>query len=377
MITVLDDPFGAIRNRDVVFATRPMGILWLATGLVVQGREVITTLVDDLIVVENDRSIWKVNLANPPDVVAPFGNLGLMPDIGEPSGITVDANGDALVVNTQHRFMRVNLASPSDTTGDYGVLLNLGGPFANNEDARGIGIDGNGDVIVVTNQDRLFRFSAADPSLNTGIYGLIGQLLSVNQARAVAIDANGDAIVLVSGGHLSRWDLSDLTNRSGRYASLGQIAVLQAGADGWQGLAILANGHAIAIGDNGVVYEITFGGTNDTIQSVERLGTSRVRFAQPTRPEHHRPRGNQLRRVDRYRHAARVHVSRWESIRWRHRYGRGRRRLHGGCRWWMAGCRGQHPGQLSADSIAAESEQRRQRGAAGYGATEHRQRVIK
>ena len=273
VITVLDDPFGAIRNRDVVFRYAAYGDFVAGDGLVVQGREVLTTLVDDLIVSESDRSIWRINLADLTDVTAPFGNLGTVSVL--PVGIAIDANGDAITVS-QTRLFRVNLAAPADTTGDYGEIADITGHFQTGERSEGIAIDANGDAIVVTDDNFIYRLSVNDPTLDSGIYGQLGFITpapgNAGNTRGVAIDANGDAIVVYSGGSLRRVDLSDPTDISGRYGSLGDL-VGPEGASGWQGIAILSNGNVVTFDENAQVYVSTLGGTNDTIQSTVELET--------------------------------------------------------------------------------------------------------
>ena len=107
-------------------------------------------------------------------------------------------------------------------------------------------------MIVVTDNEKVYRFSAADTSLDSGIYGLLGRIFrapgNTGDSKAVAIDANGDAIVLFDDGTLKRVNLADPEDLTGRYTNLGEIrpGALQ-GNDSWQGIAILANGNGVTM----------------------------------------------------------------------------------------------------------------------------------
>ena len=181
ILTLDDDVFSVIENRDVVFRYAAYGDFAAGDGLVVQGRTVVLATVEDLIVVNEEgpglvrATVWRINTSDPDDTTAPFGELGSVPPtIFDARAIGLDANGDLLVVNrTTRDLWRINLADTDDETGDYGLIGRIySGPNA----AEAAALDQNGDLIVVSGGVGLYRVSVATPSLESGIYGRVGTL---------------------------------------------------------------------------------------------------------------------------------------------------------------------------------------------------------
>ena len=130
VLTAKDDTFNVIRSRDIVFRYAAYGDFAAGDGLVVQGRMVQTSTVEDAIVVDgSNEDIWRVNLSDPDDAATPYGRLGPFPsNVFSIRGVAVTASGDAIVILASDPLgllARINLFDPTDTTGDYGLIGNL------------------------------------------------------------------------------------------------------------------------------------------------------------------------------------------------------------------------------------------------------------
>ena len=234
VITVLDDPFAAIRNRDVIFRYAAYGDFAAGDGLVVQGRTVQSTILEDaLLIGQNTNAIVRANLSDLSDIAPPYGGLG---DVNYQSSImaaALDANGDLIAIhifNNIASLVRINLADADDATGDYGTigtLGNIGRPLGGT-------LDANGDFICVTTVRRLYRFNVADPTIQTGIYGQLGAIdtLATFGSGGIAIDTNGDLLVMIADGRLLRMEIPDTmsmtqnitpTTVGEAYSGLGQV----------------------------------------------------------------------------------------------------------------------------------------------------------
>ena len=228
VLTLEDDHFSDLRQRDVVLRYCAQGDFAAGDGLVVQGRTVSASSVQDLIIGENGvEELWRINRSDPDDVQSPYGSLGVAPATTTGIGaIAVAPNGDFIVVHNRNVY-RLNPSNPSDETGDYGLI------GIAPQEGFGADIDANGDLII-TGGNRpayLRRVSLANPPLNTGIYVNLGNLptgspVEFYTGTGLALNANGDAYVIEQRtGFASLWliNVSNPGDTSGGYGYLGNL----------------------------------------------------------------------------------------------------------------------------------------------------------
>ena len=274
MLTLDDDVFSVIRNRDVVFRYAAYGSFAASDGLEVQGRVVSTSTVEDLIAVEFERQgeIYRVNIDDPDDATTPYGSLGAMPDVGANVGhnaITVAPNGDFIVmavngVNNVGMIWRINPSDIDDLTGDYGSVGTVyirGGSAIN---FVGMALDTNGDLLA-HDSNELFRISLTNPSIDSGIYGKIGDMPSGINAQGIDIDSNGDVWVASADAirnHLWKINPASPGSTSGGYGNQGELTMT--GATPLRGLAVLNNDDIMVVNQGGQIYRINPADITDT-----------------------------------------------------------------------------------------------------------------
>ena len=239
VLTLDDDVLSIIRNRDVVFRYAAYGAFAAGDGLVVQGRAVITTEVEDMIVAAETvgRSLEDQSGQPGLDAVAPYGRLGDLPSgIATPRGLGITVDGDVLITDPNGRDLwRINVNDPDDETGDYGrVGAFPSGPT--NFDAATI--DANGDLLAFDRSNNaLYRLNIIDPSVTGGIYGSLGFVSGITHGNGMDLDSNGDLWIVdrIFGGtgDLHRVDVSNPSNITAPYGNQGQVAIGSTNASGF------------------------------------------------------------------------------------------------------------------------------------------------
>ena len=198
VLAAKEDTFDVIRNRDIVFRYAAYGDFGVGDGLVVQGRTVQTSIVNDLLAVDSDINGMYLRRLNPTDITDmtdPYGALG---NIEEPFtnpavAVAVASNGDYLVLHNLGQLYRYNPADLADRTGDYGLAdaINPGG----GSPSSGLAVDANGNGVAArggTGQiTQIKRLILANPTFVGGGFGVDYTVTGIDNSQAVTVLTDG------------------------------------------------------------------------------------------------------------------------------------------------------------------------------------------
>ena len=261
ILTLDDEVFRVVRNRDVVFRYAAYGSFAAGDGLVVQGRTVQVGTVRDLITIDPPTQFFqsrliRINLSDLTDVTSPYGPIGeLAVGLDEPFAFDIASNGDGLALNfvtgANTALWRINMDDLDDETGDYGLAGDLPSDLGV---GSGMAVRSDGNIYVASTAG-LWLISPQDPSLATGIFGFLGDfhpIVATNERiGGLTLYDNGDLLLVVHSttGHASsalRINPANPGDDTGDYGRLGLI--YQASTVQFiDGVAFDNNGDAIAI----------------------------------------------------------------------------------------------------------------------------------
>ena len=230
-LTLDDDVFSVVRNRDVVFRYAAYGDFVAGDGLEVQGRTVQASTIYDLFALDLTPTpdiVRRINVATLGDTTAPYGSLGSGPaglngaaNFSD-AGMALAPNGDIFVIEGNRDFWRLNPNDLDDETGDYGLVGRAYLPSSLSPDA--MVVTSGGEVVVIANNN-IYYVDSSNPSNETGIYQQIA-FGAGNAAGAAAIDSQDRVYVFtaVAGDtRVRRIELADTSPAFTDIADLGTI----------------------------------------------------------------------------------------------------------------------------------------------------------
>ena len=181
----------------------------------------------------SNEGLWKLNTANPSDETGGYGHLGAFPSgAGDPSAIAVSSGGAVYTVlstnTSKYAIWRINPADPSDESGDFGFV----GRVSYLDDLfqlspQGLAFNGSDELYLVVGGREIVKVNPADPSDESGDFGVVGMLPTYARAPfGLAFDPNDTAYVTKAGGtpitrELVRVNIADPSDESGDFGVVG------------------------------------------------------------------------------------------------------------------------------------------------------------